>query len=147
VLRQKNHAASYATGHKGLLQFSPMPGDYSFALIGKRPTSVTILAGLYIAVGAIGFVYHFRESLASPRGGMWVELTELLAFISGVFILRRQNWARWLAVAWIAFHVILSAFDSLLQSAIHAVFLVVIAWVLFRSQARWYFRGARMEPK
>ncbi len=30
----------------------------------KRPLSVTILAWVYIAVGAIGFVSHFTELLA-----------------------------------------------------------------------------------
>ena len=48
--------------------------------------------------------YHFSE-LRQPEG-VWVGLTELLAILSGVFMLRGQNWARWLALAWIAFHVI-----------------------------------------
>ena len=39
-----------------------------------------------------------------------MELTELLAMVSGAFMLRGHNWARWLALAWIIFHVILSIF-------------------------------------
>ena len=111
----------------------PVGGD-------KRPVSVVVLACLYIGVGAAGFVFHFHESLASPQSGVWIELTEALAVIAGAFMLRGQNWARWLAVAWIAFHVVLSAFGRLTEVAIHAVFLAVIAWLLFRPGAARYFR-------
>ncbi len=106
----------------------------------KRPISVVVLACLYIGVGAAGFIFHFRDSVASPQSGVWIELTEALAVIAGAFMLRRQNWARWLAVAWIAFHVVLSAFGRLTGVAIHTVFLAVIAWLLFRPGAARYFR-------
>ena len=33
-----------------------------------------------------------------------VELTELIAIVCGVFLLQGRNWARWLALAWIASH-------------------------------------------
>ena len=34
----------------------------------KRPVSVTILACVYLVVGAVGFVYHFRSTaVASTR--------------------------------------------------------------------------------
>ena len=36
-----------------------------------------------------------------------------LAIVCGVFLLRGHNWARWLALAWIAFHVVLSAFHAI----------------------------------
>jgi hypothetical protein len=107
----------------------------------KRPLPVTLLACLYLIVGAVGFVGHFSDSLASPRDGVWIELTELLAFVAGVFLLRAHNWARWLAVAWIAFHVVLS-WGAIQQLAIHCVFLVVIAWGLFYPASARYFRGA-----
>jgi hypothetical protein len=113
----------------------------------KRPTSVTILAGAYLAVGAIVFVHHFRELLAFQHDSGWVELTEFLAIVSGVFMFRGQNWARWLALAWIAFHMILSAFHSFHEFAIHGLFCAVIAWILFRSEAARYFRGAQIKPR
>ena len=78
----------------------------------KRPLSVTTLACVYLAVGVIGFAYHFRDLLASPRDGVWIELTEVLAVVSGVWMLRGHNWARWLALVWITFHVVLSAFGA-----------------------------------
>ena len=110
----------------------------------KPPVSVIIIAGVYIAVGAIGFAYHFPDLYANGfrYNGFLIELTEFLALLCGVFLLRGQNWARWLALAWIAFHVVLSAFHALPQFAVHAVFCAVIAWILFRPNAARYFHGA-----
>jgi hypothetical protein len=113
---------------------------------GKRPISVTILACLYLAIGAGGFVVHFRELLAHHPDAVGIEVTELVAILCGVFLLLGHDWARWLAVAWIAFHVALSAFHSLAEFAIHAVFCALIAWILFRPEATRYFRAARSEP-
>jgi hypothetical protein len=112
----------------------------------KRPLSITILAGVYLVVGVIGFAYHFRELLAGHHDAVAIEITEFVAILCGAFLLRGHNWARWLALAWIAFHVVLSAFHAIPELAIHAVFCGVIAWVLFRSEATRYFRGARIEP-
>ncbi|HEX4810750.1 MAG TPA: hypothetical protein VH325_17570 [Bryobacteraceae bacterium] len=92
----------------------------------KRPLPVTVLAWVYIAVGAIGFVSHFTELLARNPfhyDAVLVELTESLAIICGAFMLQGHNWARWLALAWIAFHVVLSAFHALPELAMHALVL------------------------
>ena len=37
---------------------------------------------MYLAVGTIGFAYHFRELLVFQDEGIWVELTEFLAIVS-----------------------------------------------------------------
>ncbi len=114
----------------------------------ERPVSIIALACLYIAVGTLGFVGHFSglQSMdASRYDGLWIELVELVAILSGVFMLRRQNWARWLALAWIALHVVLSAFHSYRELAMHSVLCAVIAWILFRPEAARYFRSARDE--
>jgi len=114
----------------------------------KRPLSVTIVACVYIAVGSIGFVFHLREILARHAfqyDDFLVELTEVLALVAGAFLLRVRNWARWLALAWIAFHVAFSAFNSLREFAIHALICSVIAWALFHPEATRYFRSARIE--
>ena len=107
----------------------------------KRPISVTILAFLYLAVGTLAFVYHFRELVSLQRDSFGMELTELLAIVSGAFMLRGHNWARWLALAWIVFHVILSVFDSDHGLVIRGLLSAVIAWFLFRPEAARYFRG------
>ena len=107
----------------------------------KRPISVTIIACVYLAVGTLAFVYHFRELLSLQRDSVSIELTEFLAVVSGAFMLRGHNWARWLALAWIAFHVILSIVESDHGLAIHGLLAVVITWILFRPEAARYFRG------
>lgn len=114
----------------------------------RRPLSVTILAWVYIGMGTVGFVYHLTELQATNAfqyDGMWVELIRIVAIICGAFMLRSHNWARWLALAWISFHVVLSAFHSFHEFAIHCLFCAVIAWYLFRPEAGRYFRGARIE--
>jgi hypothetical protein len=105
-----------------------------------RPVPVLVVAFLYLAVGGVGFVYHFRE-ISSPDG-IWVELTEFLALVAGVFLLLGRNWARWLAVAWMTFHVVLSATRSFREMAIHTAFLVIIVWLLFRPDSGRFFRRA-----
>jgi hypothetical protein len=110
-----------------------------------RPISVLIVACLYIAVGAIGFAYHFRELTAFHNDAIGIEVTELLALVAGVFMLLGHNWARWLALAWIAFHVGLSAFHAFRELAVHCVFLIAIAACLLNPAAGRYFRGGQIE--
>ena len=108
-----------------------------------RPLSVIAIATLYIVMGAIGFAYHVTEfeSGQSFRGDfLWVELVRLLAVVAGVFMLRGHDWARWLALAWIAYHVILSAFHTIPELLMHAVFFVVLACLLLSGAANRYFR-------
>ncbi|MFI5106198.1 MAG: hypothetical protein ACHP79_14855 [Terriglobales bacterium] len=105
----------------------------------KPPASIIVVACLYILVGALAFVGHFKDSLASPREGLWILLTECLAIVAGVFLLRGQNWARWLALAWIAFHVVIS-YAVLRELVVHSVICVLFAWILFRPEAGRYFR-------
>ena len=110
----------------------------------ERPLAVTILGCVYIVIGAVGFVYHFTEFRtrnAFQSEDVWIELVRLLAIVSGAFMLRGHNWARWLAIAWIAFHVVLSVFQSFSQFSIHCLFCAIIAWLLVRHDAARYFRS------
>ncbi len=113
--------------------------------IKKRPLAVIAVACMYLVVGSIGAVYHFNEALAHPHVGLWddiwVELTEALAIVAGAWMLQGRNWARWLALAWMAFHVILSAFGPVRELAIHTVICALIAWILFLPVSRQYFCG------
>jgi len=104
----------------------------------KRPVSVWILSCLYIAVGIIGLAYYFPELMAHQDDSLWIALTELLAIVSGAFMFRGYNWARWLALVWMAFHVAVS-FPVYRQLAIHLAIFAGIAWVLFRPNTRRYF--------
>ena len=105
----------------------------------RRPVSVWILSCLYIAVGTIGFAYYFPELMAHHDPSVLIELTELLAIVSGAFMLRGRNWARWLALVWMAFHVVIS-FPIVRQVVIHSIIFALIAWMLFRPDTRRYFQ-------
>ncbi len=111
----------------------------------KPPVSVLAPACLYLVVGVAGFAYHFHELLTRQPDAGWVELTEFLAVVCGVFMLRGQNWARWLAIAWMAFHVAIS-FPVPWALAVHSLFLAAIAWLLFRPEAMRYFGGLGALP-
>ena len=111
----------------------------------NRPLSVTLIGWLFVAAGVVGLVYHageFRSQGAFQYDLVWVSLVRLLAIVGGVFLLRGRNGARWLVTAWMAYHVVLSAFHSPAELAVHAVLLAVITYFLFRRPASNFFRGA-----
>jgi hypothetical protein len=110
--------------------------------MNKRPLSITVISWLFVAAGAIGLTYHATEFMGQrpfKYDLVWVLVVRILAILCGVFMLRGRNWARWLLLVWIAYHVILSAFHSLSQLVMHGLLLVVIAYFLFRSQASAHF--------
>ena len=49
----------------------------------------------------------------------------------------------WLALAWIGFHVILSAFHTLTELAIHSLFFGILAFLLFRPASTHFFQGGK----
>lgn len=98
----------------------------------KATLSVLAVAVLYIAVGLGGVVSHFPRHWRVED--VLIEVTGLVALTCGVFLLLRKNWARWRALVWMAFHVAIS-FPVMNQIAIHLLFLIVIAWALFRPRA------------
>ena len=107
----------------------------------KRPLSVIVIAWLYIATGAVGLAVHVANR-ALESDIILIAIVEVLAVIAGAFLLRGSNWARWLAIAWIAFHVILSAFHAWSELLVHAVLCAAFAYLLFRPQTNEYFRCA-----
>jgi hypothetical protein len=114
--------------------------------MNKRPLSVTLVSLLLAAAGAVGLVYHFAElNMRHPfqNDAIWVGVIRLLAIVGGVYMLRGKNWARWLAMVWIGFHVVVSGFHSLLEFAIHGLLFAVFAYVLFRPPATQYFRAEK----
>jgi len=117
--------------------------------MNKRPHSVTVISGIFLVTGVVGLAYHATE-FKTPGPFQyelaWVCLVRLLAIIGAVFMLRAGNWARWLLVIWIAYHVILSAFHSPSELIMHSLLLAVVAYFLFRRSASVYFRGTRAEP-
>jgi hypothetical protein len=115
----------------------------------KRPLAITVIGWLFIAAGSVGLVYHAAELKAPHRVELELALVcfvRILAIASGVFMLRGFNWARWLLIVWIAYHVVLSAFHSPMEVAVHGLLFCVVAYFLFRQSASAYFRRGSAEP-
>lgn len=113
--------------------------------MNKRPLPVILIAVVYIAMGIIGLAVHFKDFEPRhpfPYDLIGITLIQLIAIVCGVYLLRGRDWARWLALAWMLFHVILSIFHTLPELAIHIVFCAVIGWCLFNPVATRYFRLA-----
>jgi len=111
--------------------------------MNRRPILITIVGCLLLVVGIAGSIFHFRElglQQAFRGVNIWIFVVEFVAIVAGVFLLRGENWARWLAIAWIAFHVVVSFFDSGRKVATHVVILLLFAYFLFRPAANAYFR-------
>ncbi|MFZ0301623.1 MAG: hypothetical protein WAL75_03015 [Terracidiphilus sp.] len=107
-----------------------------------RPPTITLLSFLFIAVGVISTAAHvwqfnIEKPSALEEAGIFV--IGALAVLAGVYMLRGKNWARWLALAWISFHVIVAAFNQPLGLIIHVVFVVLLAWLLFRRESQQWF--------
>jgi hypothetical protein len=114
--------------------------------MNKRPLSVIVIGCLYVATGAIGLAFHlieFKPQHPFQYDIVWVCLVNLIAIVCGMYMLRGSNWARWFALAWIAFHVVLSGFHSRFEFVVHSLLCVAVAYFLFRPRATQYFRAAR----
>lgn len=109
--------------------------------MAKRPLVLTIFGWFLMAAGAVGFFAHLPLHRAWRPDDAWPLGLELVLLLTGIFILQRQNWARWLAVGWIAFHVGLSFYNSLREVAAHTVILLIFVGILFHPAANAWFRG------
>ncbi len=105
----------------------------------KRPFSVAFLGYLFIVVGIAALVYHLvRGSL-----DFWMLLiafVEIVAIVAGVFLLKGRDWARWLLLLWLAFHVVASALNSIYASAPHVLLLIAVGYFLFTPPDSTYFK-------
>jgi hypothetical protein len=109
----------------------------------NRPLSVTIIGLIYITAGFVGLVYHWSEwKPPLQQAIVWISLVRLLAIVAGLFMLRGNNWARWLALIWITFHVTVGALHGWPQLITHALFLTAIAFFLLRRPANQFFQNA-----
>lgn len=114
----------------------------------KRPLAVTFVGWLYIVAGAVETAFllpGFPMLHPLQNGALWIGLVRLAAVLFGVYMLRGRNWARWLALVWMAGHVVLAAFASTQMLVVHSLFFAAIAYLLFRRDSREYFRAANVE--
>jgi hypothetical protein len=122
----------------------------------KRPRSITVISWIFIAVGGIallsGLLPYFDATAAHriaevksqhPLEFWMIPIVRLVAVLCGVFMLCGFNWARWLLVVWLGWHVILSLLHSRFELLVHSLLFAVVLYFLFRPQASAYFRGTR----
>lgn len=105
----------------------------------KRPYEVTVAGWLFIVIGVLNTAYHLWKGTLDR----WMILILLLtasAIVAGIFLLRGARWARWLALAWVAFHVVVSALNSLADALPHVALLLVIGYVLLGPPTAQYYR-------
>jgi uncharacterized membrane protein HdeD (DUF308 family) len=110
----------------------------------KRPFQVAMLGWLFIAVGILSTVYHLLKG-SLDRWIVPILLVGAIAIVAGVFLLRGARWARWLVLAWLAFHVVVSAFNSLSDAMAHLVLLLVVGYVLLGPPTSNYFQSSQPE--
>ena len=108
----------------------------------NKPISVLIVAILLILAGTVGFFYHLQD-FSDPDQELYitilVEILRIVAIISGVLLLRRNNLGKWLAIGWVALHVIISALNSVQEMLMHLVILIIITVLLFLPSSSSYF--------
>ena len=98
----------------------------------KRPFQVTALGWLFIAVGIVSSAYHLWKS-PLDRWAVPILLVGIIAIVAGGFLLRGARWASWVALGWLAFHVVVSALNSLADALPHLVLLLVVGYFLLNA--------------
>jgi len=118
--------------------------------MNKRPRSITIISAIFIAFGGIALltsllspVDALRHIAGHPFEYAPIYVARILAVLCGVFMLYGFNWARWLLVGWIGFHVIVGVLHSPWSTLVHSLLFGVVAYFLFCPRASAYFRGSR----
>jgi uncharacterized membrane protein HdeD (DUF308 family) len=104
----------------------------------KRPFQVTILGSLFIFVGVVSLLYHLLNN-PLDRWTVPISLVGIIAIVAGILLIRGRPWARCLVLAWLAFHVVVSAFHSLSDSMAHLALLIAVGYFLLTPPASRYF--------
>ena len=110
----------------------------------NRPLAVILVSLLFIITGCVGFVYHvkdFSELDAKPSELIWILFLRILAVVCGLLLLFRINWARWLAIAWLAYHILISALNSTTEMIAHIVLLIIVSVLVFLPASSKYFQN------
>jgi hypothetical protein len=118
--------------------------------VTERPRPVSVVAWLLVVVGVVGIGWQaaplFRH-MPPDIDAFYVLLFCFAAIACGVFLLRGRSWARWLAVAWFAMHVVAGALHSWQSAVMHTVLLAICTYALFCREAKiWFGAVERTRP-
>jgi len=109
----------------------------------KTPLPVIIVSVLFVIAGCVGFIYHFKEFFdpnTTLYETLWIQFIRILAIVCGLLLLLSINWSRWLAIAWLLYHIIISAFNSKSEMVAHIVFLVAVVVLLYLPKSSAFFQ-------
>ena len=121
----------------------------SFNGVEKRPRSIIVIGLLFILLGIITLVHAVMElinadqRLSDLQRHWMIYLSGFAAIVGGAFLLKGHNWARWLLVLWMIFHIVVGALHGLAPLLTHAVIFSVILFFLFRRPASTYFSSQK----
>jgi hypothetical protein len=112
-----------------------------------RPLSITVISWFFMIFGSIALLSgllplsgaNTAQLIAEFKMHWMVHLSRLVAVVSGLFMLRGHNWARWLLVVWILFHLVVGALHGWLQLLTHVLIFSVFLLFLFRRKASEFF--------
>ena len=109
-----------------------------------RPLPVIIVSALFILTGCVGFASSIKDFL-EPNDKLyqlvWILFVRILAVGCGLLLLFRISWARWLAIVWLAYHIGISALNSIPEMIAHIVFLIMVSVLLFLPVSSMYFQN------
>ena len=117
--------------------------NIKLANVKSRPLPILIVAILFIIVGIVGFSSHIKDFFVPSETLYEIVLVQLLrvfAFFCGILLLRANNSGRWLSIAWILSHIVISAFHSTSETIAHIVLLIVVSILLFLPSSSTYFQ-------
>lgn len=126
----------------------------------KRPTSITVIAWILIVMSGISLItstISLNNPMAKELMGrslipipiqyamMYVGL--LITLISGIAMLKGQNWARLLYVIWSIIGFGIGIATSPMKAAMipGLVVFLIVAFFLFRPKANGYFAGTEVQ--
>jgi len=126
----------------------------------KRPTSITVIAWILIVMSGISLITSTislnnpmakelmsRSSIPIPIQYAMMYVGLLITLISGIAMLKGQNWARLLYVIWSIIGFVFGIATSPMKAAMIPGFVVflIIAFFLFRPKANEYFAGTEVQ--
>jgi hypothetical protein len=112
----------------------------------NRPLPVIIVSVIFILAGGVGFIYHIKDFYNPGYTSseiIWVLFLRILAIVCGLLLLFKISWARWLAIAWLAYHVAIGALNSTSEMIAHIVFLIFVSVLLFLPASSKYFQNKK----
>jgi uncharacterized membrane protein HdeD (DUF308 family) len=124
--------------------FTEERGYVSFFGVERRPPSIVVISFLFILLGIITLVHAVMElinttdRLTDLKSHWMIYLSAFAAIVGGVFLFKGHNWARWLLVLWMAFHIVVGALHGIVPLLTHVVIFSVIFVFLFRRPASAY---------